>query len=224
MKYHSFSKRIGATHFLLLLVLAFSAGLGWMWFDLNGQLRHMTWAKPQAVKPDIRMPTLLHLGQSQAPAALAVVLERPIFAPDRRPPPPPPPPPPPVVPPPPDPLANLQIKGIFAGETNGILARLDGKSRRVMMNETIGPWTLKSIDGRDIIFSQGAESRKLHMPYTRLDTSTPKPVAANVPAAPGSAPAPSAVTLPQNAQDAMRARLQRRNELRASRGLPPVND
>ena len=221
MNLHAVLMRLGATRILLLLVLALSAGLGWMWFDRNGQLRHMTWFKPQAVKPDIKMPTLLNLGQTPPSAASAVILERPMFAPDRR---PPPPPPPPVAPPPPDPLANLQIKGIFAGETTGILARLDGKSRRIMLNETIGPWTLKSIEGRDITFTQGTESRKLRLAYTRLDTPAPKPVVANVPLAPGSAPAPSAATAPKNPQDAMRERLQRRNELRASRGLPPVTD
>jgi hypothetical protein len=221
MKLHTVSMHIGATRILLLLVLALSAGLAWMWFDSNGQMRHMTWFKPQAVKPDIKMPSLLNLGQTQPSIASAVILERPMFAPDRR---PPPPPPPPVAPPPPDPLANLQIKGIFDGETAGILALLDGKSRRIKLNETIGPWTLKSIDGRDITFTQGAESRKIHMAYTRLDTPAPKPFATNVPPAPGSAPAPNAIALPQNQQDQMRERLQRRNELRASRGLPPVTD
>lgn len=209
--------RLGPTRILLLAILTLAVGLLWMWFDRNGHLRNMTWSSPQAVKPDIKMPTVPNLGQMEPSTSSSVILERPIFAPDRR---PPPPPPPPTVPPPPDPLADLQIKGIFDGQTAGILAIVGGKSRRINLNDTIGPWSLKSVEGRDVTFTRGTETRKLHMAYARLNT--PVPVAPKPPTANASTAAPAQNAT--NSQDAMRERLKRRNELRASRGLPPVAD
>jgi hypothetical protein len=157
---------------------------------------------------------------SADPAAFAAILERPIFAPDRR---QPPPPAPPAPPPPPDPLANISIHGIFSGASAGVLARIDGKQRRIKINEKIGPWTLKSIDGRDITFTQGDEDRKLRLAFARLDTPVP-PQAAAAAVRPAQTPVVplSAAALGQKAQDEVRDRLKRRNELRASRGLPPL--
>lgn len=211
--------RFGPLRFLLLLILLLAGGLAWMWFDQHAQLRNLAWVAPKALPPDIKVPA----GPPKAGAVAdeaslyAAVLDRPLFAPDRR---PPPPPAPPAPPPPPDPLANIQIHGIFSGANAGILARVDGKLRRIKINETIGPWTLKSIDGRDVTFAQGEENRKLRLAYARLDAPIPQAAAANAPAA----PAPSAVSVSQQAQDEVRERLQRRNALRASRGLPPLTE
>lgn len=211
--------RFGPLRFLLLLILLLAGGLAWMWFDQHAQLRNLAWVAPKALPPDIKVPA----GPPKAGAVAdeaslyAAVLDRPLFAPDRR---PPPPPAPPAPPPPPDPLANIQIHGIFSGANAGILARVDGKLRRIKINETIGPWTLKSIDGRDVTFAQGEENRKLRLAYARLDAPIPQAAAAKAPAA----PAPSAVSVSQQAQDEVRERLQRRNALRASRGLPPLTE
>jgi hypothetical protein len=219
--------RFGPLRFLLLLTLLAAAGLAWMWFDEHVQLRGPTWVAPKAIAPDIKVPVNPQAAGTTAsdPVRFAAILERPLFAPDRR---PPPPPPPPTPPPPPDPFATVQIQGIFSGTQSGILARVDGKSRRVKINETIGNWTLKSIDGRDATFTQGDETRKLRLAYAKLDAPTPPAVKASPPPAPTAA-APTtmpagAANLPRTPQDEGREILRRRNELRTSRGLPPITE
>lgn len=214
--------RFGPLRFLLLLTLLLAGGLAWMWFDEHAQLRNLAWIAPKALPPDIKvLAGPPKAGSIAGDASLfAAILERPLFAPDRRP--PPPPPPPPASAPPPDPLANIQIHGIFSGANAGILARVDGKLRRVKINETIGPWTLKSIAGRDVTFSQGAENRQLRLTYARLDTPVAVPPVAVQAKGPDQA-APANATIPQRAQDETRDRIRRLNESRASRGLPPIN-
>lgn len=210
--------------FLLLLTLLLAAGLAWLWLDEHGQPRNLTWVAPKAIAPDIKLPASAPKPASTAsnPASFAAIMERPLFAPDRR----PPPPPAPTPPPPPDPLANTQIHGIFTGANAGIMARVDGKLRRIKIDETIGPWTLKSIDGRDVTFTQGAENRQLRLAYARLNAPAAPTITAGTKAAPTQAPfsAPEAGGMVQRAEDETRERLRRRNELRASRGLPPLTD
>jgi general secretion pathway protein N len=231
------SLRLGPLRLLVLLILLLTAGLAWMWFDEHAQLRQLAWAPPKPLAPDIKVPAGPPKTDSTAGEAspYAVILERPIFAPDRRQPPPPPPPAPPT---PPDPMASIQILGVFSGERPGILARVDGKVRRVKITEAIGPWTLKSIGDRDVTFIQGEEIRQMRLAFVRLDTPASQTKAANVTpastATAASAPAPAANPAPdaaqgavrfmQNQQDETRARLQRRNELRASRGMPPLTE
>jgi hypothetical protein len=81
------------------------------------------------------------------------------------------------------------------------------------------------------MFAQGEDQRKLRLTYSKLDTPAPpqvtavNPNPAGIPAAnPAPAPVPGAVSPAQKAQDEVRERLRRRNELRAERGLPPVSD
>jgi hypothetical protein len=218
--------RIRPIRLLVLLNVLLAAGLAWLWFDEHAQVRNFAWSAPKALPPGIKLPAVVSPSDSGGadPVALAAILERPIFAPDRR---QPPPPAPPAPPPPPDPLADIQIRGIFTGASAGILARVDGKLRRVKVNEAVGAWTLKAIEGRSITFARGDENRKLQLSYARLDAPvapTAPPAVANARAVPAPIPAASAAGVPQNAQDETRERLRRRNELRASRGLPPVND
>lgn len=212
---------LGALRLLLLFIFILSAGLAWLWVDEHGQWRELAWMPPKALAPELKVPDspLQSSLVPSDPVQFATILSRPLFAPDRR---PPPPPPPPAAEPPPDPFANIKIYGIFSGAHGGILARIDDKMKRVRIGETVGAWTLKGINGRDIAFEQGEEKRSLSLAYTRLDTPTPQAAAAN--AAQTSAPKPSAINAPQNAQDETRARLERRNALRASRGMPPVTE
>ena len=208
--------RPGPLPLLGLLTLLLALGLAWMWVDQRGEWRNLTWVAPKPLAPDIKVPS--NSGQTSAaaadPAAFAVILDRPVFAPDRR------PPPPPAPAPPPDPLANIQIHGIFSGVNAGILARVDGKVRRVKINETVGPWTLKSIDGRDVTFTQGGENRQLRLAYARLDTPAAQG-SAPAPKAAATAPAPGVAGAVQRAEDETRERQRRINELLTSRGLPP---
>ena len=214
----------GPIRLLALLSLLLAAALAWLWLDQAGNLRGISWTPPAALPPELAKasgsePAMLPGGD---PVQYVVILERPLFAPDRRPPPPPPPPAPPVTAPPPDPLDNIQLSGIFTGANAGIIARVDGKTRRVRVNESVGAWTLKSVSGREVTFAQGNNSRQLRLNYSRLG---PPVVQA---AAPGSAtvvPGQSASgSLAPNPQDEARERLRRRNEIRAARGLPLITE
>ncbi len=212
----------GPIRLLLSLSCLLGAVLAWSWFDETGQLRDLAWVAPKALTPDIKGPTDFSRagGQQDNPTTYAVILERPLFAPDRK------PPPPPAPSAPPDPLGNVQIHGIYTGENAGILARVDDKVRRVKLNETIGPWTLKSIAGREVTFTRGGESRQLPLAYAKLAANPKPPVP--TPTADARATNPPAFDGPlnvvQKAQDENRQRLERRNAMRASRGLPALTE
>lgn len=218
-------RRPGPLHLLGLLTLILTAGLASLWVDEHARPRNLDWVAPKPLAPDIKVPVISATAGAIAanPAVFAVILERPIFAPDRR---PPPPPTPPTPPPPPDPLANIQILGIFSGTNVGILARVDDKMRRIKINEAIGPWTLKSIEGREITFVKGEENRKLRLAYARIDTPVPQAPAADAKVAAGAARppvrSPGPLGAAQNAEDETRERIRRLNEYRAGAGLPPL--
>lgn len=203
--------KLTPTHILTLLTMALCAALASLWVDQQGYWRNIYWAVPAAIAPELKAPAQLLPGRGPATVSYASIQERPLFAPDRR------PPPPPAPPAPPDPFASIQIQGIFSGVNTGILARVDGKVRRVKINETVGAWTLKSIEGRSITFTQGDQTRQIQLAYARLNTVTPAPtIATNRQAAPltplqGAAPDPKAY---------YREQLRMRNELNAARGLP----
>ena len=208
---------------LLLLTALLAGGLAWLWFDQTGATRNVNWVSPAPLKPELGKASSTQPGAAGGnPTQYLAMLERPLFAPDRR---PAPPPAPPAAPPPPDPLANIQISGIFSGASPGIIARIDGKLRRVKVNEALGPWTLKSIDGRNVTFAQGGESRQLRLLYSSLGPPAVRAAVINPPA--GQAPPgqpQSAMAATQNQQDEGRERLRRRNEIRAARGLPSVTE
>lgn len=209
---------LSPTRLLLVLITLLATGLTSLWLDPQGQWRNLVWSPPAALSPDVKPPPALVAVVSGSTAhSYASVLERPLFAPDRR---PPPPPAPPAPPPPPDPLAGLQIYGVLSGEAPGILARVEGKMRRIMVKQTVGPWTLSQTDGRTATFSNGDEKREFKMAYAQLGPRTPPPTAAR---APGANPNPNvnANTI-QSQQDQIRETLRRRNEIRAARGLPMI--
>jgi len=214
--------RFGPIRILLLLILLLSGGLAWIWVDRTGQLRNVTWTPPRPLPPEIKIPSMNAQASADSATDLASILARPVFAPDRR---PPPPPAPPAPTPPPDPLANIQIQGIFSGTNAGILARVDGKTRRIKVNDAVGPWTLKSVEGREVTFGQGEETRKLRLDYARLAPPVTQAATPFAQTTTSSQPQPPVVAgLPQNIQDEIRDRLRRRNELRAARGLPALTE
>ena len=171
-------------------------GLAWLWFDASGELRGVTWQAPAprkidflAMVPDLPPPTSADVSQFLG------ILERPIFALTRRPPPPPAPPPPP---PPPDPLADLQIYGLVsAGKVSGILAKIEGRTRTVRVDEAVGPWTLKTIKDREVVFANGAQTRAFPLRSARLTGPVPAAESATTGASVGPA-VPSAVSAPAN--------------------------
>ncbi len=204
--------RLTPVRLLVLLALLLGAALVSLWLDRQGHWRNITWAVPATKVPDIKAPVDLLSGANNAAAAsFANIQERPMFAPDRR------PPPPPAPPPPPDPFASVQVKGIFTGTTTGILASVEGKVRRIKVDEAIGAWVLKSIDGRQITFTQGEQTRQFQLAYAKLNTVVP-------PRPKVMAPPPGASPAAQPVVDPRADYLARRNAFRARRGMPLLTE
>ena len=223
--------RLHVTKILLGLCVLLCAGLGALWFDDKGLPKNVHWAAPTAVKPDFgQAPAASPASPASSEADVShfvAILDRPLFSPSRR---PPPPPPPPAPPPPPDPFATIQLLGVFAGtETtgSGIVARIDGKVRRVRINEMIGSWAVKAVNDRDVTFASGDETRVIKLIHLRAP-KPPVPAVANAGANAGTnTPQGSAVSnmsAVQQRQDEGRERLRRRNEIRAKAGLPPLTE
>jgi hypothetical protein len=217
---------IGPLHLLSVLSLGLALGLASLWVDPNAEpLPQNFWTAPAPVSPEIANPTVAlrtdpHGGN---PDAYPAILARPMFAPDRRPPPPPAPPVVPPPPPPPDPFASVQITGLFTGPSGGVLARVEGKIRRVKIGQSIGAWKLETVEGREATFKQGEQERKLPLAYAKLNVPRPvaaAPAAAQRPQAPPQNPS----AIQQAQQDEQRERLRRRNQLRIANGLPPLTE
>lgn len=195
--------------------------LAWLWFTPEGAVRNVRWVAPEPQKPNFAemVPELPAAAQADTTRFVAM-LDKPLFSPSRR---PPPPSPPPAAAPPPDPLANIQLFGVFVGaEGGGILARVDGKNRRITMNDSIGAWKIKSIKDRDVTLVSGSETRVLHLSHAK--PVVPQPQAA-APAAPGTAPPQSvnpAAAPAVSGQGFIRDRQRARNEARVKAGLPPL--
>lgn len=219
---------IGPLHLLSVLSLGLGLGLASLWVDPNAQpLPQIFWTAPAPVSPEIASPTVALRTDPQGgnPDAYPAILARPLFAPDRRPPPPPPPPVVPPPPPPPDPFASVQITGLFTGPTGGVLARVEGKMRRVKIGQNIGAWKLEAVEGREATFKQGEQERKLRLAYAKLNVPVAPPIAA-VPAGMlrPQAPPQNLGAIQQAQQEEQRERLRRRNELRIANGLPPLTE
>lgn len=200
---------------LLLLFVALGAGLASLWFDEHGQPKHVAWQAPAAIDPAVPTVTASATPSLTPPEQL---LARPVFVPDRK---PPPPPPPPKVEPPPDPMASVKLFGVIGGETAGIIAQIDGKVRRVMLEQNVGAWKLTGIDGRKVTFEREGKTRDLMLAYSPLGgapelpvAAAPRPSAAGVR---GAAPDPAGVA--QRTQDELRERQRARAELRARAGM-----
>ena len=215
-----------AIRLLLALNLALAAALAWLWVDAQGQWRNTRWQPPLPVQPDFAgLASSLPVPQAPDIAKFIATLERPLFTPSRK-------PAPPkssavaAAEPPPDPLANIHLFGLFGGaESGGMLVRIDGKNKRIVLNETFGGWTLQSIRGREATVVRNGEMRVLSLLQAR-PASLPASKAdapANVPVA---ASSPVVITTPeqeaQRREEAQRDRLRRRNELRAKAGAPPI--
>ncbi len=118
--------RLGPVRLLVVANLLLAAGLAWMWLDEHGQWRNITWSAPATLLPEVNQLAAagVPIGpQAVNPTQYLAILERPIFAPDRR------PPPPPAPPPPPDPMADVQITGIFSGAQGSMSPLAPGRSK-----------------------------------------------------------------------------------------------
>lgn len=157
------------TRTLLVVNLLALIGLSWLWLDEEGHIRNINWAAPTTVKAVVASTSPSDaVDRGLDPVQLVTTLERPIFAPDRRPPPPILPPPPP---PPPDPLANVHLFGLIAGEAGGALIRTEGKVRQVKLKGNVGEWTLQATDDRSATFTRTTETRVIPLTYAPLNTA-----------------------------------------------------
>ena len=164
---------IAPTRTLLLVNLLALAGLAYLWVDEHGHVRNISWVAPAPIKPVISTASTFDQSTlNNDPTLFAATLQRPLFAPDRRPPPPVLPPPPP---PPPDPLADARLVGLIAGEAGGVLINAEGKTRRINLTQKLGEWTLQAVADRNATFARGDETRVMRMEYARL--GAPAPVA-----------------------------------------------
>lgn len=213
-----------ASRLLALGVAALAAALAWLWVLPTGHLRTNAWAPPAPVVPDLPVPSVpagLAVSGNQGAGAYFAILDRPMFAPDRR---PAPPPDAKQAAPEPDPLAGLTLYGIFSGpEFSGIVARVNDRVRRVRVSESLGEWTVKSVQGREVTFSRGEETRTMQLVHA-FGPRAAVPMAQG-PASPAAAGVPlDRVAIQQQEQEAARERLRQRNELFRKAGLPPVKE
>jgi hypothetical protein len=185
--------------------LALAGTLAWLWLAPDGSLRNVKWQAPAPRKGDLASMLPPTPGMPAGdPAQYLAMLDRPLFSTTRR---PPPPPPPPAPPPPVDTLASARVSGVFSGDgVGGVIISVDGKSRRVRLNESINGWTVKSIAPRSVTLTQGAQTRVLEMPRAALSTYTGlarQSVPGAVPAPQAPAARPPAVAAPSNAPRAV---------------------
>ncbi len=168
--------------------VALALGLAALWVDRHGQPRNAQWTPPEPIQPDYlqMLPTVSGPSAARTDAFLEL-LERPLFSASRRPPPPPPPPTPPA---PPDLLANAQLLGIYhSGTSSGAIIQIEGKSRRIRLNESLNGWQLQSVEERSALFSNGGQTRQLplaraKMGAARADSASALPATGAAPAAP----------------------------------------
>jgi hypothetical protein len=194
------------------------AGLAWLWFDREGQLRNTVWHKPEPVLAAITPAAIVEPAGLGADAArFAPIVDRPLPATDRRPPPPPPPPAPPPPPPPPDALAGARIYGLIAGEQGAVLLRAEGRMLTVQLEKNVGDWLLKSIEARSATFTRNDETRVLPLEYSKLN-APPPPQAARAagPATGGPAASVAGIAIPNNLPDEARKELEERLRRRAA--------
>ena len=179
--------------FLALVCLGLTALLAGLWINPQGQLRNTHWRAPAPLATNYQEMLPLLPEPARVPTSrFMALLERPLFSETRRPPPPPPPPPPPV---PVDVLSNAQLSAIYAGEQlTGVIINVNGKNRRVRLNESVDGWVLRSVQGRVATFDYGGQQRQLQLARAKVGTSAGgKPL--NAAPAPAEAMAPAAVPL-----------------------------
>lgn len=168
-------KRLANAHalaWLALLNLALALALAWMWLHRDASLRNAHWTAPQPVTSNYlqmlpALPALVPVDASR----LLILLERPLFALDRRPPPPPPPPAAPLAEAPVDNFSTATVSGLVAGTGTGtVILRIAGKDQRLQLNQSVEGWQLKSIQARTATFSKDGQSRSLQLPLAAVTT------------------------------------------------------
>ena len=148
------------------------AVLAWLWVNPQGNLRNVTWQPPEPVAPALggQIPDLPMLKAMDTSMFMAT-LDRPLFSPSRR-------------PAPkgvegakpeesaPDLLANIHVYGLYTSDDGvpGVLARVDGKTRRIASGEPVSGWVLKSVQDRQAIFARDGQERAINLATVRPGT------------------------------------------------------
>lgn len=219
MNLRLFLTRQGTWLLLGLNALLALGGLA-LWLDTEGHWRNVSWSAPAAqpmVLAEINLPRG-SVGGDVDVGRFVAVLDRPLFSPSRR---PPPPPPPPAPPPPVDPLANIQLFGVYGGKTGGgIVARIDGKVQRVSVQSQVGEWVVKSVVGREVTFARGDETRTLTLVHAVAARAAAPAAAAQAPEAVN--PGGAALGAQQKMQEEARAREAARLDVLRRAGLTPL--
>ena len=200
---------------LLGVNLALAAGLAWLWFTPQGELRDVRWTPPAPIKPV--------LAGSPIPAwsadlgSFMAALDRPLFAATRKPPAKPEPPVAVVA----DTLNDVRVLGLYSnGTAGGAIVRAEGKVRRVRTGDTLGGWTIKEVRPGELVLARGDEQRS-------LDVKRGPDLAADTPGASADAGAsgpagPAGPDPNQRRQREANESTARVNAMRARAGLPPL--
>jgi len=223
-------KQLGIRLFIALNA-SLCALLVWLWVGPDGKPRNLDWSVPAPVAPEFGdLVAALPEAKAMEVGLFMATLERPLFSPARRP--APPSPKESDTKEAPDPLANIHLFGIYTTDDgpSGMLVRVEGKVRRIAVNENLGGWTLKSVQERGATLTRNGEERVIHLAIARPAVPG-KPPAAGQMAPPGGAASSAAAGSAagtaeerrQQLEEANRERLRRRNELRAKAGAKPVS-
>ena len=220
----------------VVINIALLALLAWLWIGPDGKPRNLAWQPPQPVAPDRGSEAAaLPEAKPMATGLFVATLDRPLFSPSRRP--VPPAPKEADTKPAPDPLANIHLYGIYSTEDGpgGMLARVDGKVRRIAINESLGGWKLKSVQEREATLARDGEERVLPLAIAR--PAMPAKAAAAAGQVPGAAAAAASTPAAssgggsavgtaeerrQQLEESRRELQRRRNELRAKAGAKPI--
>lgn len=219
-----------AQRLLFIVAVLLAMGVGSLWLDESGRLRSQHWASPSPLLPDLSNGHKTKTAAAHQPVQHLAVLDRPLFAPDRL-------PPPaadlqplltPAPPPPPDPLLNLVVVGLYQREgVGGLLGRLDGRVRRISVNEKLGDWTLSGIEGNEAVFNRDSEQRRFRLvpgsTKRELGIAAKETLRSALPMSPV-AQFHDVEAERQLREEATRENTRRQNEIRAKAGLKPIRD
>lgn len=182
---------IGASAAFAILTGALAAS----WLMPDGSLRNAHWQQPQPVTIDVAalVPNMPKSPPWDNGQLLMQLQERPLFILSRR--------PLPTLkkteekPPEPDIWDQARLLGIFQGHKSGVILMVQGKEQRLMLNQSLGGWTLSAILPRRIELDKAGVKRNLELFRAPVDAgpASSAPAVAWRPAAPAPfAPAPAA--------------------------------
>lgn len=230
--------RLSAVGAVIVFNVALVAALAYLW-TVGAKTR---WTEPQAMPPALEEAAPLPVSEAADVSQYRQTLERPLFAANRRPAPrkdaeeaqaaa--------------DALKDVQLLGTYgSGETGGIVIASGGKVQRVAVGGSIGGWRLTDAgrgrgvelvgaDGKRRLLELALNNTAPAVPATKGEGAVPEAARAasadqgpgaeaSASAGPGRPSAAPPRSDPNRASEVMRQRMNRINERRAAKGLPPL--